>query len=137
MVSTKIIQLITQFNCTFSILSGIHLINFFFRSWSHRLRPKKLHTSVAVPAAPVRVPCQRPLAPSVASVTSVANDRVIMKLLSQICLNYECRISVRTLFEICITYHVLFRLFLRFSFILYTWKYMYKQFLLFYCLGGQ
>ena len=31
--------------------------------------------SVAVPAAPVRVPSQRPLAPSVASVTSVANDK--------------------------------------------------------------
>ena len=48
---------------------------FFFRSWSHRLRPKKLHTSVAVLAVPVRVPSQRPLAPSVASVTSVANDK--------------------------------------------------------------
>ena len=32
---------------------------FFVRSWSHRLRPKKLHASVAVPAAPVRVPSQR------------------------------------------------------------------------------
>ena len=30
---------------------------------------------VAVPPAPVRVPRQRPLAPSVASVTSVANDK--------------------------------------------------------------
>jgi hypothetical protein len=30
---------------------------------------------VAVPPAPVRVPSQRPLAPSVASVTSVANDK--------------------------------------------------------------
>ena len=29
---------------------------------------------MAVPPAPVRVPSQRPLAPSVASVTSVAND---------------------------------------------------------------
>ena len=35
---------------------------------------KKLLVSVAVPLAPVRVPSQRPLAPSVASVTSVAND---------------------------------------------------------------
>ena len=39
------------------------------------LRPKKFQTSVAVPPAPVRVPSQRPLAPSVASVTSVANDK--------------------------------------------------------------
>ena len=45
------------------------------RSWSHRLRSKKLHASVALPAAPVRAPSQRPLAPSVASVTSVANDK--------------------------------------------------------------
>ena len=29
---------------------------------------------MAVPPAPVRVPSQRPLAPSVTSVTSVAND---------------------------------------------------------------
>ena len=36
---------------------------------------KKLTVSVAVPPAPVRVPSQRPLAPSVASVTSVANDK--------------------------------------------------------------
>ena len=39
------------------------------------LRPKKLSVSVAVPPAPVRVPSQRPLAPSTASVTSVANDK--------------------------------------------------------------
>ena len=39
---------------------------------SHGLRPKKLSVSVAVPPAPVRVPNQRPLAPSVAS---VANDK--------------------------------------------------------------
>ena len=31
---------------------------------------------MAVPAAPARVPSQRPLAPSVASVTSVVNDKV-------------------------------------------------------------
>ena len=37
--------------------------------WSHGLRLKKLLVSVAVPPAPVRVPCQKPLAPSVASVT--------------------------------------------------------------------
>ena len=36
---------------------------------------KKLSVSVAVPPAPVRVPSQRPLAPSVASVTSVTNDK--------------------------------------------------------------
>ena len=36
---------------------------------------KKLSVSVAVPPAPVRVPSLRPLAPSVASVTSVANDK--------------------------------------------------------------
>ena len=42
--------------------------------WSHGLRSKKNLVSVAVPPAPVRVPSQRPLAPSVASVTSVAND---------------------------------------------------------------
>ena len=36
---------------------------------------KKLSVSVAVPPAPVRVPIQRPLAASVASVTSVANDK--------------------------------------------------------------
>ena len=35
----------------------------FLRTWSHRLRPKKLHASVAVPPAPVRVPSQRPLSP--------------------------------------------------------------------------
>ena len=36
---------------------------------------KKLLVSEVVPPAPVRVPSQRPLAPSVASVTSVANDK--------------------------------------------------------------
>ena len=36
---------------------------------------KKLSVSVAVPPANVRVPSQRPLAPSVGSVTSVANDK--------------------------------------------------------------
>ena len=43
--------------------------------WSLGLRPKKLSVSVAVPPAPVRVPSQRPLAPSVLSVKSVANDK--------------------------------------------------------------
>ena len=35
---------------------------------------KNFLATVAVPPAPVRVPSQRPLAPSVASITSVAND---------------------------------------------------------------
>ena len=48
---------------------------FFWRPWSYWLLPKNLHTSVAVPAALVRVPSQRPLAPSVTSVMSVANDK--------------------------------------------------------------
>ena len=43
--------------------------------WSHGLRPKKLSVSVAVPPPSVLVPSQRPLAPSVASVTSVANAK--------------------------------------------------------------
>ena len=36
---------------------------------------KNYKASVAVPPAPVQVPSQRPLAPSVASVTSVTNDK--------------------------------------------------------------
>jgi hypothetical protein len=41
--------------------------------WSHGLRPKKkLLVSVAVPPAPIWIPSQRSLAPSVAS---VANDK--------------------------------------------------------------
>ena len=43
--------------------------------WSHGLRPKKLQVSVAVLPASVRVPNQRPLAPSVALLTSVVNDK--------------------------------------------------------------
>ena len=39
------------------------------------MEPKKLSISVAVPPAPVRVPSRRPLAQSVASVNSVANDK--------------------------------------------------------------
>ena len=39
------------------------------------VKKKKLLVSVKVPPAPVRVPSQSPLAPSVASVTSVANDK--------------------------------------------------------------
>ena len=40
---------------------------------------KKLSVSVALPPVPVQVPSQRPLAPSVASVMSVANDKGDMK----------------------------------------------------------
>ena len=36
---------------------------------------KKFQTSVAVPPAPVHIPSQRLLAPSVALVTSVVNDK--------------------------------------------------------------
>ena len=44
--------------------------------WSHGLQPKKkLSVSGAVLPAPVQVPSQRPLASSVMSVTSVANDK--------------------------------------------------------------
>ena len=57
-------------------------------------KKKKLSVSVAVPPAPFRVPSQRPLAPSVAAVTSVANDRddneMILRLWSPgICLTAE------------------------------------------------
>ena len=45
---------------------------YFLRSLSHRFGPKK--PGVTVPAAPVRVPSQRPFAPSATSVTEVAND---------------------------------------------------------------
>ena len=44
-------------------------------SWGHGLRQQKLLASVAVPPAPVRVPSQRPLAPSVASVMSIVKDK--------------------------------------------------------------
>ena len=39
------------------------------------LRPKKSFKLVWMPPAPVRVPSQRPLPPSLASVTSVDNDK--------------------------------------------------------------
>ena len=44
---------------------------------------KKLLVSVAVPPTPARVPSQRPLAPSFASVTSIASDKgeKIMKII--------------------------------------------------------
>ena len=43
--------------------------------WSHGLWPKELLVSVGVSPALFWIPSQRPLAPSVASVMSVANDR--------------------------------------------------------------
>jgi hypothetical protein len=46
---------------------------------------KKLSVSVVVPPAPVRVPSQRPLAPSVASVTSVANDNCDNEMILGLC----------------------------------------------------
>ena len=52
--------------------------NLFFLTcfpWSYRLRPKILYASMTVPPAPVRVPGQRPLAPRITSVTSVAKDK--------------------------------------------------------------
>ena len=53
--------------------------------WSHGLRPKKLYASVAVPLAPVRVPSQWPLAPSVTSVMSVANDKGDNEMIPGLC----------------------------------------------------
>ena len=54
---------------------------------------KNLSVSVAVPPAPVRVPSQRPLPPSVASVTSGANDKgdneMILGVVNNICLTAE------------------------------------------------
>ena len=38
-------------------------------------QPKKFQTNVVVPPAPVRVSSQRPITPSVVSVTLVANDK--------------------------------------------------------------
>ena len=46
---------------------------------------KKLSVSVAVPPAPVQVHCQKPLAPSVASVTSVANDKGDNEMILGLC----------------------------------------------------
>ena len=43
--------------------------------WCPWLRPENLLVSEVVPPAPVRVPNQRPFTPSVASFTSVTNDR--------------------------------------------------------------
>ena len=51
------------------------LININLLSMELWAAAKKPLVSVAVPPAPVRVPSQKPLAPSVASVTSVANDK--------------------------------------------------------------
>ena len=43
--------------------------------WGHGLRSKKLLVIVAVQPTPIQFPSQRPVVPSVASVTSVANDK--------------------------------------------------------------
>ena len=48
---------------------------------------KKLSVSVAVPPVPVRVPSQRPLAPSVSSVTSVANDKGDNEMMAGMCID--------------------------------------------------
>ena len=55
--------------------------------WSHRLRQLKqtLLFNVEVSPAPVRVSSQRPLAPSVASVTSVANDKGDTEMILGLC----------------------------------------------------
>ena len=52
------------------------------------MRLKKLHAGVAVPAAPVRVPSKRPLAPSVAAVTSVANDKGDNEMIPGLCTDF-------------------------------------------------
>ena len=48
-------------------------------------KKKKLSVSVAVPPAPVRIPNQRPLAPIVASVTWVANDKGDNEMVLGVC----------------------------------------------------
>ena len=88
-VLTRMCSFDHVFNCCFFV-QGF----FFLRSWSRRLRPKKLHASVAVPAAPVRVPSQRPLASSVASITSVANYKGDNKMIPG---------AVHTSPDICLT----------------------------------
>ena len=46
------------------------------------MRPRKFSAIEAVPAAPVRVPSQWPLAPSV---TSVANDKGNNEIIQELC----------------------------------------------------
>jgi hypothetical protein len=48
---------------------------------------KRLLVSVAMPSAPVRVPSQRPLALSVASVPSVANDKNVNEMILWLCID--------------------------------------------------
>ena len=67
----------------------IYLLHFHFQRFHCNHSPvvhgamgcgqKSYKASVAVPPVPVQVPSQMQLAPSVTSVTSVANDRVIMR----------------------------------------------------------
>ena len=53
--------------------------------WSHGLLPKILSVIVAVPPVPVRVPSQRPVAPSVSSVMSVTNDKGDNEIILGLC----------------------------------------------------
>ena len=46
------------------------------------MRPKELHASEAVPAAPVRVSSQRPIAQSATSDKSVTNDKGDKEMIS-------------------------------------------------------
>ena len=48
-------------------------------------RQIKLYASVAVPPAPIRVPSQRPLGPSVTSVMSVANGKGVNEMIPGLC----------------------------------------------------
>ena len=57
-------MLVLYYNCCLNCVLLL-LFEFFWHSWSHRLRPKKLQVSVAVLAAPVRATSQRPHALSV------------------------------------------------------------------------
>jgi len=67
----------------FSDSNGMHMMYMFLVMWIYwtccpgamDYSQKKLLVSVAVLPAPIRVPSQRPLASSVASVMSVANDK--------------------------------------------------------------
>ena len=54
-------------------------------SMEPRAAARNLSVSVAVPPVPVRVPSQRLLAPSVASVTSVANDKGDNEMILGLC----------------------------------------------------
>ena len=55
------------------------------RKKKKKKKKKKPSASVAMPPAPVRVPSQRPLAPSVASVMSVTNDKGDNEMILRLC----------------------------------------------------